>query len=143
MALLKNARALTKRADYVKVRAELIGLAADLSSVAARLLDELEGADESPAAASANAAAPDLTLQEVAAELRCSVDTVRRMVKRKELDTVPCGKRGVRVPRASLDGYKARRAGATLSGLGRATQAPCLRLGAGAALPRSYLPPHG
>ena len=46
-----------------------------------------------------------LTVREVAAELGCSVDEVRRLIRDGELNTVACGIRPGLVPRHVLDGY--------------------------------------
>ena len=49
-----------------------------------------------------------LTVQEVAAELRCSVDEVRALIRDGELQTVACGIRPGLVPRHQLDDYRRR-----------------------------------
>jgi excisionase family DNA binding protein len=46
-----------------------------------------------------------LTVREVAAELRCSEDDVRALVREGELQTVACGIRPGLVPRHVLDAY--------------------------------------
>ena len=46
-----------------------------------------------------------LTVSEVAAELRCSVDDVRALIREGELQTVSCGIRPSLVPRHQLDDY--------------------------------------
>jgi excisionase family DNA binding protein len=46
-----------------------------------------------------------LTVQDVAAELGCSVDEVRSLIRDGELQTVACGIRPGRVPRHVLDAY--------------------------------------
>ena len=46
-----------------------------------------------------------LTLAEVAAELRCSEDEVRALIREGELQTVACGVRPGLVPRHRLDDY--------------------------------------
>jgi excisionase family DNA binding protein len=46
-----------------------------------------------------------LTVQEVALELRCSVDEVRGLIRDGELQTVACGIRPGLVPRHQLDDY--------------------------------------
>ncbi|HUZ15945.1 MAG TPA: helix-turn-helix domain-containing protein [Gaiellaceae bacterium] len=46
-----------------------------------------------------------LTVQEVAAELRCSVDEIRALIREGELQTVACGIRPSLVPRHQLDDY--------------------------------------
>ena len=50
-----------------------------------------------------------LTLREVAAELRCSEDEVRTLIREGELQTVACGIRPGLVPRHQLDDYLRRR----------------------------------
>jgi excisionase family DNA binding protein len=46
-----------------------------------------------------------LTVSEVAAELGCSDDEVRALIRDGELRTVACGIRPGRVPRHQLDAY--------------------------------------
>jgi excisionase family DNA binding protein len=46
-----------------------------------------------------------LTVAEVAAELRCSEDEVRTLIREGELQTVACGIRPGLVPRHRLDAY--------------------------------------
>jgi excisionase family DNA binding protein len=46
-----------------------------------------------------------LTVRQVAAELRCSEDEVRTLIREGELDTVACGIRPGLVPRHQLDDY--------------------------------------
>ena len=46
-----------------------------------------------------------LTVDEVAVELRCSVDEVRGLIREGELQTVACGIRPGLVPRHQLDDY--------------------------------------
>lgn len=46
-----------------------------------------------------------LTIGEVAAELRCSEDDVRALIRAGELQTVACGVRPGLVPRHRLDDY--------------------------------------
>jgi excisionase family DNA binding protein len=46
-----------------------------------------------------------LTASEVAAELGCSVDDVRALIRAGELPTVACGIRPGLVPRHQLDDY--------------------------------------
>jgi len=46
-----------------------------------------------------------LTIGEVAAELRCSEDEVRALIREGELQTVACGIRPGLVPRHRLDEY--------------------------------------
>jgi excisionase family DNA binding protein len=46
-----------------------------------------------------------LTVGEVAAELRCSEDEVRALIRAGELETVACGVRPGLVPRFRLDDY--------------------------------------
>ena len=46
-----------------------------------------------------------LTVREVAAELRCSEDEVRVLIRDGELQTVACGIRPGLVPRHQLDDY--------------------------------------
>ncbi|HEY2778274.1 MAG TPA: helix-turn-helix domain-containing protein [Gaiellaceae bacterium] len=50
-----------------------------------------------------------MTVQELAAELECSVDEVRALIRAGELRTVSCGIRPGRVPRHELDAYVRRR----------------------------------
>jgi excisionase family DNA binding protein len=50
-----------------------------------------------------------LTVQELAAELGCSVDEVRALIRDGELHTVACGIRPGRVPRHEIDAYLRRR----------------------------------
>jgi excisionase family DNA binding protein len=50
-----------------------------------------------------------LTVHDVAAELRCSEDDVRALIREGELKTVACGIRPGRVPRHELDAYLRRR----------------------------------
>jgi excisionase family DNA binding protein len=46
-----------------------------------------------------------LTVGEVAAELGCSEDDVRALIRENELQTVACGIRPALVPRHKLDEY--------------------------------------
>ena len=46
-----------------------------------------------------------LTVGEVAAELRCSEDDVRALIREGELNTVACGVRPGLIPRHRLDDY--------------------------------------
>jgi excisionase family DNA binding protein len=46
-----------------------------------------------------------LTVRELAAELRCSEEEVRALIRDGELPTVACGIRPGRVPRHQLDAY--------------------------------------
>jgi excisionase family DNA binding protein len=46
-----------------------------------------------------------LTVPEIAAELRCSEDEVRALIRDGELQTVACGVRPGLVPRHRLDDY--------------------------------------
>jgi excisionase family DNA binding protein len=46
-----------------------------------------------------------LTVSEVSAELRCSEDDVRALIRSGELTTVSCGLRPSLVPRHQLDDY--------------------------------------
>jgi excisionase family DNA binding protein len=46
-----------------------------------------------------------LTVRECAAELRCSEDDVRALIREGELRTVACGIRPGRVPRYEFDAY--------------------------------------
>ena len=46
-----------------------------------------------------------LTVREVAAELECSEDDVRALIREGELRTVACGIRPGLVPRHTLDAY--------------------------------------
>lgn len=46
-----------------------------------------------------------LTIDEVAAELGCSADHVRALIRAGELETVACGIRPGLVPRHRLDDY--------------------------------------
>jgi excisionase family DNA binding protein len=46
-----------------------------------------------------------LTVHELAAELRCSEDEVRSLIRDGELQTVACGIRPGLVPRHELDAY--------------------------------------
>jgi excisionase family DNA binding protein len=48
-------------------------------------------------------------VQEVAAELGCSEDDVRALIRAGELRTVACGIRPGRVPRHEVDAYLRRR----------------------------------
>ena len=49
-----------------------------------------------------------LTVEELAAELRCSEEDVRALIREGELRTVACGIRPGRVPRHELDAYRRR-----------------------------------
>jgi excisionase family DNA binding protein len=51
---------------------------------------------------------PPLTVRELAAELECSEDDVRALIRAGELRTVACGIRPGRVPRHEVDAYKRR-----------------------------------
>jgi excisionase family DNA binding protein len=53
---------------------------------------------------------PPLTVREVAAELGCSEDEVRALIRGGELQTVACGIRPGLVPRHQLDDYLRRHA---------------------------------
>jgi excisionase family DNA binding protein len=46
-----------------------------------------------------------LTVREISAELRCSEDEVRALIREGELRTVACGIRPGLVPRHELDDY--------------------------------------
>jgi excisionase family DNA binding protein len=46
-----------------------------------------------------------LTVRELAAELGCSEDDVRALIRKGELRTVACGIRPGLVPRHEIDGY--------------------------------------
>jgi excisionase family DNA binding protein len=46
-----------------------------------------------------------LTVREVSAELRCSEEEVRALIRSGELQTVACGLRPSLVPRHQLDDY--------------------------------------
>jgi excisionase family DNA binding protein len=46
-----------------------------------------------------------LTVSELSAELRCSEDEVRALIREGELRTVACGIRPGRVPRHEVDAY--------------------------------------
>ena len=46
-----------------------------------------------------------LTVRELAAELRCSEEEVRALIRDGELQTVACGIRPGRVPRHHVDAY--------------------------------------
>ena len=46
-----------------------------------------------------------LTVSELAAELQCSEDEVRGLIREGELRTVACGIRPGRVPRHEVDAY--------------------------------------
>jgi excisionase family DNA binding protein len=48
---------------------------------------------------------PSLTVAELAAELGCSEDEVRALIRDGELRTVACGVRPGRVPRHEVDTY--------------------------------------
>lgn len=50
-----------------------------------------------------------LTVREVAAELGCTEDEVRALIRDGELRTVACGIRPGRVPRHEFDTYRRRR----------------------------------
>ena len=50
-----------------------------------------------------------LTVHQVSAELRCSEDEVRALIREGELTTVACGIRPGLVPRHQLDDYLRRR----------------------------------
>jgi excisionase family DNA binding protein len=47
-------------------------------------------------------------VQELAAELECSEDEVRALIRAGELQTVACGIRPGRVPRHELEAYRRR-----------------------------------
>jgi excisionase family DNA binding protein len=49
-----------------------------------------------------------LTVRELAAELGCSEEDVRRLIRDGELRTVACGIRPGLVPRRELDAYRRR-----------------------------------
>lgn len=53
-----------------------------------------------------------LSVREVSAELDCSVDEVRALIRAGELKTVACGIRPGLVPRHELDDYLRRHRGA-------------------------------
>jgi excisionase family DNA binding protein len=46
-----------------------------------------------------------LTVRELAAELQCSEDEIRALIREGELRTVACGIRPGRVPRHEIDAY--------------------------------------
>ena len=50
--------------------------------------------------------ATDLTVREVAAELRSTTKFVYNLVERGELAAIKYGQRFIRIPRASLDAFK-------------------------------------
>ena len=50
-----------------------------------------------------------LTVRELAAELGCSEDDIRALIRDGELQTVACGIRPGRVPRHQVDAYLRRR----------------------------------
>ena len=50
---------------------------------------------------------PDLTVRETAAELNCTEKNVRNLIDRGDLAAIRYGTRFVRIPRASLDAFKA------------------------------------
>jgi excisionase family DNA binding protein len=54
------------------------------------------------------AAGTPLTVRQLAAELQCSEDDVRALIRAGELRTVACGIRPGRVPRHELDAYRRR-----------------------------------
>jgi excisionase family DNA binding protein len=54
-----------------------------------------------------------LTVQELAAELECSEEDVRALIRAGELRTVACGIRPGRVPRHEIDAYLRRVRAAT------------------------------
>ena len=56
-----------------------------------------------------------LTIGEVAAELGCSEDDVRALIRAGELETVACGVRPGLVPRHRLDDYLRRLGSSTTS----------------------------
>ena len=64
-----------------------------------------------------------LTVSEVAAELRCSDDEVRALIREGELRTAACGIRPGLVPRHQLDDYL-RRHPARGADAGRPTRVP-------------------
>jgi excisionase family DNA binding protein len=52
---------------------------------------------------------PDrLTVRDLAAELRCTEEDVRALIREGELQTVACGVRPGLVPRRELDAYRRR-----------------------------------
>jgi len=55
-----------------------------------------------------------LTVEEVAAELGCSEDDVRALIRDGELQTVACGVRPGLIPRHRLDAYVRRSAAVDL-----------------------------
>jgi excisionase family DNA binding protein len=58
----------------------------------------------------ANDAQPEqLTAQQVADELECSVEDVRGLIRAGELQTLACGVRPGLVPRREVDAYARRR----------------------------------
>jgi excisionase family DNA binding protein len=59
-----------------------------------------------------------LTIREISAELKCSEDEVRALIRDGELRTVACGIRPGRVPRHELDDYLRRRRVKTAKGPG-------------------------
>lgn len=59
-----------------------------------------------------------LTVHELAAELGCSEEDVRALIRSGELATVACGIRPGRVPRHEIDAYKRRLSAAADSGRG-------------------------
>ena len=64
-----------------------------------------------------------LTVREVSAELRCSEDEVRALIRDGELRTVACGIRPGLVPHHELDDYR-RRHRHELSGSSRSSATP-------------------
>jgi excisionase family DNA binding protein len=64
-----------------------------------------------------------LTIREVAAELGCSEDDVRALIRDGELETVACGIRPGLVPRFRLDDYL-RRQRRRLEGAAGSSAAP-------------------
>jgi excisionase family DNA binding protein len=53
--------------------------------------------------------AEPLTVHDIAAELGCTVEDVRALIKEGELRTVACGIRPGLVPRHELDAYQRRK----------------------------------
>lgn len=107
--LVGNLDGLINRAGREELRAALIEMIkgwAGQSIVATRLLEEMDAA---PAPATDPVADRDLTLEEAADILGCSVATVRREIRRGRLHSVTRGQRMRRVTQASLDAYRARR----------------------------------
>lgn len=60
----------------------------------------------------------DLTVREVAAELGICPETVRKLIKKKELEAYRFGERAFRVTREALDAFKYKRSYALKRDLG-------------------------